>query len=149
MLTIDFKTARRNFFDADAVIARLSKAERRVLGKFGAFVRRAARQSIRRRKGSAPSGRPPYSHAKGNASLKTILFAYDPAEHAVIIGPAGFRKPGSVPKVTELGGRGIVVSRRKRGAPVVRSVNFDPHPFMGPALKKESPKLPAMWRDAI
>ena len=44
------------FFDRHVVIAAVDKAKRKVLSKAGAFIRTAAKSSIRKRKGSAPPG---------------------------------------------------------------------------------------------
>jgi len=52
------------FFDTKAVMRATDKATRRVLSKFGAFVRRSARSSIRKRKRtSAPASRPARTRA--------------------------------------------------------------------------------------
>jgi len=47
------------FFDREAVTSRVDPATRKVLSKFGAFVRRTAKGSIRRRRKAAPPGSPP------------------------------------------------------------------------------------------
>lgn len=36
-----------------------------------------------------------------------------------------------------------------RGKRTKRQVNIAARPFMGPAMEKEEPKVPAMWRDSI
>ena len=43
------------FFDRHVVMAAVDNAKRKVLSKAGAFIRTAAKTSIRKRKGSAPS----------------------------------------------------------------------------------------------
>src|SRR5690606_6172596 len=49
------------FFDRKAVTSRVDKATRKVLSRFGAFVRRTARSSIRKRKKTSQPGSPPSS----------------------------------------------------------------------------------------
>jgi len=50
------------FFDRQAVISKVDAATRRVLSRFGAFVRQRAKSSIRKRRNPAPPGSPPSSH---------------------------------------------------------------------------------------
>ena len=67
------------FFDRQAVKGRMTKANRKALSKAGAFIRRRARSSLRRRKKSSEPGRPPSVHTSDRvATLKNILFAYEP-----------------------------------------------------------------------
>lgn len=92
----------------------MTKARRRILSKAGAWVRTAARSSLRRRKKPSQPGTPPSVHAESSAraTLKKIYFAYDPPNDSVVIGPeklnqvnfniAGVRT--SVPNVHEFGG---------------------------------------------
>lgn len=103
-----------HFFDRREVMASMTKARRRVLSKAGAWVRTAARSSLRRRKKPSSPGSPPSVHAdtSARATLKKIYFAYDPINDSVVIGPeklnqvnftiAGMRT--SVPNVHEFGG---------------------------------------------
>ena len=84
-MNVTFKV-REAFFDRPKVIASLKKAKRKALSKAGAFVRKRARSSMRRRKGSSSPGSPPSAHSNGN-SLKTILFAYQPQSESTIVGP--------------------------------------------------------------
>lgn len=60
---IHLEAAKGNFFDRKAVLAAVDKATLRVLSKFGAFVRRRAKSSIRKRKKASPPGQPPSSHS--------------------------------------------------------------------------------------
>src|SRR5690554_2357245 len=73
------------FFDRVAVIKAITAAERRVLSKAGAFVRKRARTSIRPRKSISAPGRPPHSH-QGDLR-RSIFFGYEPANRSVVIGP--------------------------------------------------------------
>lgn len=131
------------FFDRKAVLDAVDKAERRVLSKFGAFVRATARKSIKEKKGSAPPGRPPHAHTtytpkpgKRKQTRKkrlvfrdSILFAFSPTpQPSVVIGPFLFNKrtTPTVPELLEYGGRHPETGDHYR-----------PHPFMGPAFEKE------------
>jgi hypothetical protein len=161
------------FFDRPAIQLAADRASRKVLSKAGAFVRRRARSSIRRRKGTSPAGGPPYAHSKDNvATLKNILFGYDPAAQSVVIGPLRLNqyhylgpqlRAGTVPQLHEFGGRiGFrekrvgkrwVASGRRRprpGQPVrVRIATYPARPFMGPALEKEAPNFPTLFHNSI
>jgi hypothetical protein len=128
------------FFDKKAVTSKTDRATRKVLSRFGAFVRRTARSSIRKRKKPAPPGSPPSSHI--GLLKKFIFFGYEPQKRSVVIGPVQLTQKGrgEAPRLLEHGGTGTV--RKKR-------VRYQARPFMVPAFEKEQPKLPAMWRDSV
>jgi len=132
------------FFDKKAVRDKVDAGTRRVLSKFGAFVRRTARSSIRKRKKTSQPGSPPSSHT--GLLKKFIFFGYEPAKRSVVIGPVRLSQKGrgEAPSLLEYGGSTKVEHRGKRKRAKVR-----PRPFMGPAFEKEQPKLPAMWRDSV
>jgi len=132
------------FFDKKAVRDKVDAGTRRVLSKFGAFVRRTARSSIRKRKKTSQPGSPPSSHI--GLLKKFIFFGYDPRKDSVVIGPVRLTQKGrgEAPSLLEYGGTTKVEHRGKRKRAKVR-----PRPFMGPAFEKEQPKLPVMWRDSI
>jgi len=83
---------RESFFDRPLVIKALARAKRKVLSKAGAFVRKRARSSIRRRKKPSAPGSPPSAHSKDSASLKTILFAFQPQSESTIVGPVALNQ---------------------------------------------------------
>lgn len=106
------------FFDRPVVQDLAGKAKR-VLSRFGSFVRRDARTLLRRKGTKAQPhsrpGEPPYSGPNG-LLRKWVLFQYDRTEQAVVIGPMKlnivfFRGDGepagrtTVPEVLEEGGR--------------------------------------------
>lgn len=133
------------FFDAPKVLRAVDKAKRKVLSRAGAFIRRTARQSIRKRKATSLPGKPPSSH---EGSLKRgIFFSYDPQNDSVIIGPVGFAG-SEAPAVLEGGGT-VTVTQRRRGQRVKRRVRIKPRPYMGPALAKERPNLPKRWANSV
>lgn len=171
-MRIDFKAG---FFDRPAVINAVDKATRKALSKFGAFVRRAARSSLRRRKKSSAAGSPPSVHTSDKvATLKNIQFAYEPARQSVIVGAIklnqtavvqGVNTAGTLPALMEYGGeQGILEvfrrgrwtradqrSRRKIAGQKtrVRQARYAPRPFMGPAFQKELSKAPDLWRNSV
>lgn len=137
----------RMFFTAKPVLRAVNKATRKVLSRFGAFVRQRARTSIRPRKGSAPPGSPPYSHT--GLLRRLIYFGYDPRKRSVVIGPARLNQrspygPTTVPEVLEEGG---VVQTKRRGKRA--ALRFRGNPYMGPAFEAEKSKLPALWAGSV
>jgi hypothetical protein len=126
-------------------MAAVDNAKRKVLSKAGAFIRTAARTSIRKRKGTAPPGKPPHSHE--GSLRKLILFGYDRASDSVVVGPVGFAQ-STAPRALEHGGE-TVVHTRHGGRLVSRKVKIAARPFMAPAMEKERPKLPLLWRNSI
>lgn len=132
------------FFDRRAVTSKVDKATRRVLSRFGAFVRRTAKSSIRKRKNPSPPGQPPSSHT--GLLKKFIFFGYVPQERSVVIGPVRLSQNnrGEAPSLLEYGGFGQVVQYGKKRNAFIRE-----RPFMGPAFEKEKPQLPSMWKDSI
>ena len=140
-----------SFFDRQSVINATDTATRNVLSKFGAFVRRTMKSSIRKRKRTSRPGEPPSSHA---GQLKDfIYFAYEPATDNVVIGPEKLNaKIGNAPEALEYGGTSrIATYRRAKGKKTVtmRNVAIKARPFAHPALAKELPKLPEMWRNSV
>lgn len=142
MITMRIKDV---FFDRAAVTRSVDAAKRRVLSKAGAFIRTAARTSIRKRKGSAPPGKPPHSHE--GSLRRLILFGYDRANESVVVGPVGF-KNSVAPRALEHGGTTVVLSRQ-RGRLQTRKVRIAARPYMAPALERERPKLPLLWRNSV
>ncbi|NBC11289.1 MAG: hypothetical protein GVY24_06060 [Planctomycetes bacterium] len=140
---IDFKF-KQLFFDRQPVLTAVDKAQRRVFSRFGAFVRRTAKSSIRKRKRASRPGQPPSSHT--GLLKKFIYFGYDPRKESVVIGPAELtqRGRGEAPSLLEYGGTATLRRNGKR----VRA-HFRRRPYMGPAFEKEQPKLPAMWHNSV
>jgi len=136
------------FFDRAAVVRAVDGAKRKVLSKAGAFIRTAARTSIRKRKGSAPAGKPPHSHE--GSLRRLILFGYDKAADSVVVGPVGFKK-SVAPNVLEYGGDTVVLRRvgGRGGKLTSQKVKIAARPYMAPALEQERPKLPLLWRNSI
>ena len=144
-LGIGFKIDRAKglFFDSRAVLSRTDRATRRVLSRFGAFVRQRARSSIRKRRRISRPGEPPSSHV--GLVRRFLFFVFEPSRSSVVIGPAQLnRGDEDALDMLEHGGRTVrrVGGRRRR-------VTYRARPFMGPAFEAEQPQLPALWRDSI
>lgn len=142
MIHFRINQAKGLFFDRKAVTTAVNRAERRVLSRFGAFVRRGARSSIRKRRRASARGSPPSSHT--GLLKRNIFFVYEPLRSSVIIGPVKLNKGTDAPEVLEHGGR---VVRRVNGKKV--RVTYKPRPYMGPAYAKERPKLSSMWKNSV
>lgn len=133
------------FFDRPRVMRAVGRAQRRSLSKGGAFIRQTARTSIRKRKGTSPPGSPPYSHE--GSLRRLIFFGYDDRTDSVVVGPVGFPR-SNAPNVLEFGGA-TTIYRRRRGRLIQHRVKIASRSFMAPALRKEAPKLPALWRNSV
>jgi hypothetical protein len=141
MIGMKFK---QMFFTSKAVLSATDRATRRVLSKFGAYVRRTAKSSIRKRKAISRPGKPPSSHT--GLLKRFILFGYDPAKRSVVIGPLRLTRDGrgDAPQALEEGGTSRTVRRGRK-----KRVKIKARPYMGPAMEKEKPKLPHMWRNSV
>ncbi|HBE72477.1 MAG TPA: hypothetical protein DDW52_30455 [Planctomycetaceae bacterium] len=169
------------FFDRAIVKDAISDAERRNLRMIGAFIRRRARTKIlRRRKRSSAPGSPPSIHSRDKrASLRNILFGYDPRRHSVIIGPVKLSGVvdntdtlgKTVPELLEFGGTALIeeVQSRTSGPedpwyprdpnkPVLpwqrsrkRPARYRGNPFMSLALEQEidAGTITDVWRASI
>jgi hypothetical protein len=141
---LSFKSATSGFFNRRAVTSAVDRATRRVLSRFGAFVRTTARSSIRRRKSVSKPGRPPTSWT--GLLKKFLFFSFDRERRSVVIGPVRLNSSdGEAPGLLERGGAATREDRRGKR----HRVNYASRPYMGPAFEKEQPKLPEMWRDSI
>jgi len=138
---------KRMFFNSKTVRSKTDKATRRVLSKFGAFVRQTAKRSIRKRKKASQPGKPPSSHI--GLLKKFIFFGFDTVRRSVVIGPMRLSQKGrgEAPSVLEYGGPVTMRPRRREGKR--KRAHIRPRPFMGPAMDKEKDQLPALWRDSV
>lgn len=162
MIGVSVKPIRRaNFFDSAAVMKALNAAERRVLSKFGAFVRQGAKSSIRPaivlnrkeiragkkigrtfRKVYAASKPGEAPRSRRGDLKRLIVFGYDFAKKSVVVGPKpiGGRR-AETPGRLEAGG-----TFRSRSGKLVRVLK---RPYMKPAFDRELRKMPGLWTDSI
>lgn len=167
--------ARDWFFDRAAVLDRIGAKRNKALLVAGAFIRRKARDLLRKGKKSAQAGKPPKIHSDQEPNLKTILFALDPATDSLVVGPVKLNQVQqswidfgnrTVPQIMEFGDVVNVREMRKKGAKEwrrrdlrrnpredeeyrVRRAIYRPHPFMSVALELALPKVPEKFRDLI
>ena len=143
MIGMKISQAKGLFFDRAKVTGAVDKGTRRVLSKFGAFVRQGAKSSIRKRKKVSEPGKPPSSHT--GLLKRHIYFLFSPERRSVIIGPTLLdSKQTDAPYLLE---HGDTVTRKRRGKRV--RMTYRPRPFMGPAFEKEQSQLPALWRNSV
>lgn len=134
-MAFDLAGAKKSFFDRKAVIDAADRATKAALSKFGAFVRRRAQTSIKKRKAVSPPGSPPSGHT--GTLRRLIFFAFDPGRKSVVIGPVLNKSGPSAPKALEHGGAG-------KGGKTYRA-----RPFMAPAMLAELPNAPKGFKDLI
>ncbi len=143
MIGMRLAQAKTGFFDRAAVQNATTKAERKVLSRFGAFVRQRARTSMRRRKDPAPPGQPPSAHV--GLLRQHLYFAWDAQRRSVVIGPVLLnQKQGNVPPLLEYGGPTVLVRWGR-----ARRITIAPRPYMAPAFAAELPSLSPLWRNSI
>lgn len=144
MIGLTIEQAKQGFFDRAAVLARMDKATLRALSKFGAFVRRRAKSSIRKRKRISDPGQPPSSHV---GYVKDFLFfVAEPQLKNVVIGPAKLNGTKSTTALASLehGGRSLVMRKGK-----ARTILVRPRPFMKPAFDAELPQAAYLWQNGL
>jgi hypothetical protein len=135
------------FFDTDRVKRAADTATRKVLSKAGAFIRTAAKSSIRKRKAISAPGQPPSSHT--GLLKRFIFFGYDADRKTVVVGPMRLnQKIGAAPEALEHGGPSTVVSGL-RGKRRKRRIRIAARPYMGPAMVKEMPKFQGIWAQSV
>jgi len=138
----------------------IDRTERRVLFKMGAYTRKVAKRSIRKRKSKSAAGSPPSSHV--GTLRNNIWFAVRPEK--VIIGPSALRFRNI--RHLEYGGVGLFYTtlddRGLDTAPVRSRVlgssngtfakgRFNSRPFMRPAAAEtlKTSTLASIWRNAL
>ena len=130
------------FFTSKKVIEATDAATRQVLSRFGAFVRQRARTSIRKRKAISEPGNPPSSHT--GLLRNGIFFGYDITSRSVVVGPVPLRGRRPVaPPALEYGGTSSTPGTFSR------TFNVRARPYMRPALRKELPGLPRLWKNSV
>lgn len=142
MIGLKLPQAKGLFFDRAVVTGAVDKATRKVLSKFGAFVRQSARTSIRKRKATSEPEQPPSSHT--GLLKRNIFFVFSPETRSVVIGPILLNKGTDAPRILE---HGDTVVRRRRNRRV--RIKYERRPYMGPAFEKEQSQLPALWRNSV
>jgi len=127
-----YAQVRRAFFDKSPAVRLLNRKTRRILSRFGAYVRTSARTSMRPdpkggQQSSAP-GKPPQS--RGKKLLRDLLFfSYDEKSKSTVVGPLRLGRTASehVPRTLEKGGTIVRDGKPNR---------YKARPFMKPAFEK-------------
>lgn len=119
------------------------------MGRFGAYVRSAAKNSIKKRDGSAQPGRPPHSHT--GILKRFIFFSYDELNRSVVIGPEKLsgKNQGEAQFVLEYGGSVTASVRGRNGGRYQKRYNISARPYMNPAFEASKEKIPEVWKDCI
>jgi hypothetical protein len=103
------------------------------LGHAGAALRLQARHSIKKAKKASQAGSPPNTR-KGRLR-NAIMFAVSKSPPWGVIGP-DVDVAGTSGQAHEFGGR-------------YKKEHYDKRAFMGPALEKVRPRLPAFWAGSV
>ena len=131
------------FFDRQAIQSAVSRTERKVLSRFGAFVRQDAKQRIQRRKRASRAGESPTNRT--GLLKRHIYFLFDPDRRSVVIGPVRLNRSTDAPRTLEHGGEIVIETKPNDKV----EVEIKPRPYMGPAFEKEQSQLPSLWKDSI
>ena len=136
----------RTFFNNRKVLRLLDKKTHAALGRFGKYVRKVAKNSIRPvgKKGTpSQPGQPPKSR-KG--LLKNFIFyGFDRAKRSVVIGPQKiYGIKGKTPNVLEYGGN--IKSKKNKH---ITSSKVSARPYMGPAFRKGKKHLSSLWSNNV
>ena len=143
MIGLTLRAAKSGFFDRQRVLTATTAAERRILSRFGAFVRQRARTSIRPRARPSPPGQPPSSHV--GLLRRHLYFSWDATQRSVVVGPVRLnQRNGEAPRLLEYGGTAV----RHHGNRAVIA-RYLPRPYMAPAFQAELTRLPPHWRNSI
>lgn len=160
------QAAKGLFFDRPKVIAMMDDRARRFLGRFGGFVRKTSRRSIRKRKSGPPSpaGQPPRSRT--GLLRDNIFYSADPNRRSVVIGPVRLNKTsGEIPELLEYGGTAerpayevrtdagetrVLLRRPLFGDArrITQTVEYPARPYMQPAFQKGLDRQSQFWRQS-
>lgn len=154
MIGIKLDAAKKLFFDARRVENPAARAQLKMLSRFGAFVRRRAMSSIRRRKRISDPGQPPSSHT--DLLKRFIFFFVEKSDRNVIIGPILLNRGNDAPRLLEHGGdavrRRAAAQNRHRAASRLSGslrVRYRARPFMKPAFDQEVSKSAGLLRGQV
>ena len=159
---VSFNTAKGNFFDRQKVENAVERASMQALSRAGAFIRTAARSSLKYGRKPSPPGYPPTVH-KTLARVKTsrkgerktqsvsplrdfLFFSYDRSSRSVVVGPVLLNGVGGSKTLSalEYGGSSVIANNGKQVTVTIR-----PRPFMRPALASALRDLADKWRGQV
>lgn len=152
-MKLSIEGAKRSFFDREKVVREIDRYTLKSLRHAGGYLRRVARNSIKKGKPGAVSspGDPPRSHT---GLLKDKIFFVAVKEAAqrprVIVGPVKLNTPTNAPNILEYGGTTTIVRRDPKTKEVTRrKVRIEARPYMGPALEKAKSQIPSLFRRTV
>lgn len=120
-------------FNEHVILLAVRNANNVALRRAGAYIRKAARNSVTTSQNASAPGSPP--HSRYGLLKQSILFGLDKQRQAVVIGPSG-QIIGNAMAAHEFGG----IFRKRR---------YPKRPLMGPTLAKAVPKLPTLWDKSV
>lgn len=153
-MQVGFQPLQGSFFDSDKVKRQLDRKTQRALSRFGAFVWRRTKSSLKYRQGASAPGSPPSVHKSGQFTrLKKSkgkevrqasspfrelrYFAWDSRTRSVVVGPVIFRRSNLIPKLHAFGGS----VKTKKGR-----ATYPARPTEALALAAELPKFTGLFR---
>jgi len=151
---VGFRSLSGAFFDSEKVRRSLDAKTRRALSRFGAFVWRRSKSSLKYRTVKSAAGSPPSVHrseqftrikkSKGKEVRQASspfrelrYFAWDERTRSVVVGPTIFRRSNLIPKLHAFGGS----VRTKKGL-----ATYQKRPTEELALQAELPKFTGLFR---
>jgi hypothetical protein len=149
------------FFDSKPVMRRLKPKQRKFFRKFGQYVKRRARTSMKPggKKGkTSDPGDPPRYHTK--FLRKGILYGMDMGTESVVIGPKKYGRGNA--DVLEEGGMLKLFEKRNKDGGVwrpmfgnrslrpweekrTRRAKVEARPYMAPAFEAEKKNISTIW----
>lgn len=147
-LHVGFKVT-MSFFDAKAVLNPQQRKRRKMMSRFGAFVRTRSRSLLNKSGGKknkvSAAGEPPRKHV--GLLRKGVFFAFDRVKDSVVIGPIVLASAGGSSALSALEEGGIVTIDGFKDQKSKR-VRIASRPFMGPAFADELPNISSIWKGA-
>ena len=149
------------------LLGKVKEAKKDWLYKAGAYLRKAARNSIKKGRTikktifnsfgvpqtivenvSSNQGEPPRDF---NGWRRTFHFEVDNTSEIVAVGPIAGRS--RIPPLHEYGGTGLIkwreIDRQGKWHTMTRSKQYAPRPTMEPALEKSKTTISKFWTNAI
>lgn len=156
-----FASVKSFFFDRKEITQKLDPETRKALSKFGAFVRRTSKSSLKYGDKPSPVGKPPTVHRSQGFTRKKkvkgqvvqqpsspmrelIFFSYDPTTRSVVVGPTLGGSKSSAPEMQEHGGTNVIAVDGVR-----KIAHYRPRPFMRPAFDKELAKVEGYFMNIL
>ena len=154
---LKFNATVTHFFDRDAVMKAVDKGVRKLMGWFGGYCRKVARNSLKEENGTSRPGQPPFVHttykrrrmgrdrkllAQPQTRLQykdSILYSLDMNKRETVIGPFlfnGARTSPTVPELLEVGGQ-----VQRNGKILTYRARPHMHPAFEAALRRFQDKL--------